>query len=45
MHLTLYITAGFPDLESTQRILDVIEDYPVKAVELGVPYSDPLADV
>ena len=44
MHLTLYITAGFPDLESTQRILDVIEDYPVKAVELGVPYSDPLAD-
>lgn len=44
MQLTLYLTAGFPNLETTRELIDLIGEYPVKAIELGIPYSDPLAD-
>ena len=42
--LVVFITAGDPDLESTKSILDVIDDSGADIVELGVPFSDPLAD-
>lgn len=42
--LVVFITAGDPDLESTKTILDVIDDSGADIVELGVPFSDPLAD-
>lgn len=39
-----YVTAGLPDLETTVRILETLEDCGVTAVEIGFPYSDPIAD-
>ena len=42
--LVVFITAGDPDLEQTKSILDVIDDSGADIIELGVPFSDPLAD-
>jgi len=39
-----YVTAGLPDLATTQRVLEVLAELGVTAVELGFPYSDPIAD-
>ena len=42
--LVAFITAGDPDLESTKSIFDVVADSGADMIELGVPFSDPLAD-
>ena len=39
-----YIMAGEPSWESTRDIVLSLEDIGVTAVELGVPFSDPIAD-
>lgn len=39
-----YITAGDPSLESTIRIVGEFDKIGVDIVELGVPFSDPIAD-
>ncbi|MCM8760889.1 MAG: tryptophan synthase subunit alpha [Candidatus Omnitrophica bacterium] len=39
-----YITAGDPDLATTQKIALALEKAGVDIIELGVPFSDPLAD-
>lgn len=39
-----YITAGDPDLETTRALVLELERCGVDIVELGVPFSDPLAD-
>ncbi|GGG05264.1 tryptophan synthase alpha chain [Paenibacillus aceti] len=39
-----FITAGDPDMETTLDILRMAEQAGADIVELGVPYSDPLAD-
>lgn len=39
-----YITAGDPDLEWTRRLIDALFGAGADMIELGVPYSDPLAD-
>ena len=39
-----FITAGDPDLETTAKALQVLDENGADAIELGVPYSDPLAD-
>lgn len=39
-----YITAGLPDLATTERILVALDEAGVAAVELGIPFSDPIAD-
>ncbi|MTJ47164.1 tryptophan synthase subunit alpha [Dolichospermum sp. UHCC 0259] len=39
-----FITAGDPDLETTARALQVLDNSGADMIELGVPYSDPLAD-
>lgn len=39
-----FITAGDPDLETTKRALQVLDSNGADLIELGVPYSDPLAD-
>jgi tryptophan synthase alpha chain len=39
-----FITAGDPDLETTAEALRVLDRNGADAIELGVPYSDPLAD-
>lgn len=42
--LSVYCTAGFPRLESTMEVLQALQDSGVDMIELGMPYSDPLAD-
>lgn len=42
--LSVYFTAGYPALESTLPILIALQDAGVDMIELGMPYSDPLAD-
>lgn len=39
-----FITAGDPDLETTAQALQVLDRNGADVIELGVPYSDPLAD-
>ena len=42
--LSLYFTAGYPSLHSTTEILKALQEYGADMIELGMPYSDPLAD-
>jgi tryptophan synthase alpha chain len=42
--LVAFITAGDPDLETTKTMFKVIEDNGADIIEIGVPFSDPLAD-
>jgi len=42
--LSIYFTAGFPKLNSSMEILKQLEQSGVDMVELGMPFSDPLAD-
>lgn len=39
-----YITAGDPNLSATKKIVLALEDAGVDIIELGIPFSDPLAD-
>jgi tryptophan synthase alpha chain len=39
-----YITAGDPNLQSTPTLVTALEKSGVDIVELGIPFSDPLAD-
>lgn len=39
-----FITAGDPDLETTAKALQVLDRNGADIIEIGVPYSDPLAD-
>ena len=40
----VYLTAGFPDIKATIDLVLMLADSGVDIVELGVPFSDPLAD-
>lgn len=42
--LSIYFTAGFPELNDTTRVLKQLEKDGVDLVEIGMPFSDPLAD-
>lgn len=42
--LVAYITAGDPDIETTRSIVLAAIDAGADVIELGVPFSDPLAD-
>jgi tryptophan synthase alpha chain len=42
--LNIYCTAGFPRLDSIQKIMKALKENGADLVELGMPYSDPLAD-
>ena len=42
--LSIYFTAGFPQLEDTVPILEQLQEANVDMIELGLPFSDPLAD-
>jgi tryptophan synthase alpha chain len=42
--LSIFTTFGFPSSEDFQRQLDQFESYNVDFVEIGIPFSDPLAD-
>ncbi|MDP2686060.1 MAG: tryptophan synthase subunit alpha [Aequorivita sp.] len=42
--LSIYFTAGYPKLGDTVEILQQLEKNGVDIVEIGLPFSDPLAD-
>lgn len=42
--LVVYVTAGDPSLEETVQIVTTVTDSGADIIELGIPYSDPLAD-
>lgn len=42
--LSIYFTAGFPHLEDTLPIMEAIQAAGADIIEVGVPYSDPIAD-
>jgi tryptophan synthase alpha chain len=39
-----FITAGFPDLATTKKLILALESSGVDIIELGIPFSDPVAD-
>ena len=42
--LIIFLTAGFPDMETTLELVPALVAAGADAVELGVPFSDPLGD-
>ena len=42
--LNVYCTAGFPNLNSTLEVMESLQSNGANIIELGMPYSDPLAD-
>ncbi len=42
--VSIYFTAGFPQLNDTNTILDALQKHGADLIEIGMPYSDPLAD-
>ena len=42
--LSIYFTAGYPDLVDTATIIQQLENSGVDFVEIGLPFSDPMAD-
>jgi tryptophan synthase alpha chain len=42
--LNIYCTAGYPKLDSTLTVMKALQDSGADIIELGMPYSDPLAD-
>lgn len=42
--LNVYCTAGYPSLDSTLEIMEALQENGADLIELGMPYSDPLAD-
>jgi tryptophan synthase alpha chain len=44
MGLVAYITAGDPSLEATEKLVIALAEAGADVIELGVPFSDPIAD-
>jgi len=42
--VSIYFTAGFPQLNDTNTILNALQKHGADLIEIGMPYSDPLAD-
>ena len=42
--LNIYYTAGYPQLNSTIEVMKALQENGTDIIELGMPYSDPLAD-
>lgn len=42
--LNVYCTAGYPQLNSTVEVITALQHQGVDMVEIGIPYSDPVAD-
>ncbi|MBB5020952.1 tryptophan synthase subunit alpha [Desulfurispira natronophila] len=39
-----YITLGYPDMETTNQFIQLCYRLGIKTIEIGVPFSDPMAD-
>ena len=42
--LIAYVTAGYPDISATPRVVSLLAENGCDIIELGIPFSDPLAD-
>ena len=42
--LSIYFTAGYPELNDTKRIIEELERCGADLIEIGMPFSDPVAD-
>lgn len=42
--LSIYFTCGYPNLNDTTKVISKLEESDVDFIEVGLPYSDPLAD-
>ena len=42
--LNVYCTAGYPKFDSTLKVMKALQENGADLIELGMPYSDPLAD-
>ena len=42
--LVSFITAGDPDLDTSEKLLNDLPNYGIDLIELGIPFSDPMAD-
>lgn len=42
--LNIYFTAGFPELDDTTSLIRALSESGVELIEIGMPYSDPMAD-
>ncbi len=42
--LVVYLTAGYPDISTTEKLIAIVEKAGADIIELGVPFSDPVAD-
>ncbi len=42
--ISIYFTAGYPKLEDTVPVIEALEQSGVDMIEIGLPFSDPLAD-
>lgn len=43
--LSIYFCAGTPTLEGTAEVIRTLERKGVQMIEIGIPFSDPMADV
>jgi tryptophan synthase alpha chain len=42
--LNVYATAGYPNFGDTMKVLNALQAGGVDIIEIGMPYSDPVAD-
>lgn len=42
--LIAYVTVGYPDIEATIKIVPLLAENGCDIIELGIPFSDPMAD-
>ena len=42
--LSVYFTAGFPELNSTALVIEELQTQGIDLIEVGIPFSDPMAD-
>ncbi|MDD4923523.1 MAG: tryptophan synthase subunit alpha [Dehalococcoidales bacterium] len=42
--LIAYVTVGYPSIEATMKIVPLLADSCCDIIELGIPFSDPMAD-
>ncbi|MEI7905238.1 MAG: tryptophan synthase subunit alpha [Candidatus Firestonebacteria bacterium] len=43
-NLIIYITAGYPNLYTTEKLIVELDKAGIDIIELGIPFSDPVAD-
>ena len=42
--LSIYFCAGFPEVDDTVNVIQTLEKNGVDMIEIGIPFSDPMAD-